>query len=106
MKDSMRSRLEKLSHRLLEVDAMLSEPETVNDMDNFRKLSRERSEISPIVELFNDYESTEGDLEAAQEMMRDPELKEMGEEEYHLLKDKLVELEEKLQIELLSRPRR
>lgn len=35
-------------------------------------------------------------------MMRDPELKEMGEEEYHLLKDKLVELEEKLQIELLG----
>lgn len=99
----MRSRLEQLSHRLLEVDAMLSEPETVNDMDNFRKLSRERSEISPIVELFNDYESTEGDIEAAQEMMRDPELKEMGEEEYHLLKDKLVELEEKLQIELLPK---
>lgn len=103
MKDSMRSRLEQLSHRLIEVDAILSEPETVNDMDNFRKLSRERSEIDPVVQLFSDYESAEADMSAAQDMMKDPELKEMGEEEYHLLKDKLAELEDKLQIELLPK---
>lgn len=103
MKDSMRSRLEQLSHRLIEVDAILSEPETVNDMDNFRKLSRERSEIDPVVQLFSDYEGAEADMSAAQDMMKDPELKEMGEEEYHLLKDKLAELEDKLQIELLPK---
>ena len=103
MKDSMRSRLEQLSHRLIEVDAILSEPETVNDMDNFRKLSRERSEIDPVVQLFAEYEGAEADMSAAQEMMKDPELKEMGEEEYHLLKDKITELEDKLQIELLPR---
>ena len=103
MKDSMRSRLEQLSHRLIEVDAILSEPETVNDMDNFRKLSRERSEIDPVVQLFSEYESAEADMSAAQEMMRDPELKEMGEEEYYLLKDKIEELEDKLQVELLPK---
>ncbi|NLA50997.1 MAG: peptide chain release factor 1 [Alcaligenaceae bacterium] len=103
MKDSMRSRLEQLSHRLIEVDAILSEPETVNDMDNFRKLSRERSEIDPVVQLFAEYESAEADMSAAQDMMKDPELKEMGEEEYHILKDKIEELEDKLQIELLPR---
>lgn len=103
MKDSMRSRLEQLSHRLIELDAMLSEPEAVNDMDIFRKLSRERAEIDPVVQLFNEYEGAEADLSAAQEMMKDPELKEMGEEEYHLLKEKLTELEDELQIELLPK---
>ncbi len=103
MKDSMRSRLEQLSHRLIEVDAILSEPETVNDMDNFRKLSRERSEIDPVVQLFAEYEGAEADMSAAQDMMKDPELKEMGEEEYYLLKDKIEELEDKLQVELLPR---
>lgn len=103
MKDSMRSRLEQLSHRLIELDAMLSEPEAVNDMDNFRKLSRERAEIDPVVQLFNEYEGAEADLSAAQEMMKDPELKEMGEEEYHLLKERLTELEDELQIELLPK---
>ena len=74
MKDSMRSRLEQLAHRLVEVDAMLSEPDAVNDMDNFTKLSRERAEIDPVVQLFNDYVAAEEDMSAAQEMMKDPEL--------------------------------
>ena len=103
MKDTMRDRLERLAHRLIEVDAMLSEPEVVNDMDNFRKLSRERAELEPVVEVFNAYVATEGDLEAAQEMMRDPEMKEMGEEEYQIAKSGLVELEEKLEVLLLPK---
>ena len=82
MKDTMRDRLERLAHRLIEVDAMLSEPEIATDMDSFRKLSRERAELEPVVEAFNAYVATQGDLEAAQEMMRDPDMKEMGEEEY------------------------
>lgn len=103
MKDTMRGRLEQLAHRLIEVDAMLSEPEIVTDMDNFRKLSRERAELEPVVEVFNTYVATEGDLSAAQEMMRDPEMKEMGEEEYLLAKDRIVELEDELEVLLLPK---
>ena len=103
MKQSMRSRLEQLSQRLIEVDALLAEPEIANDMDRFRKLSRERAEIDPVVELFKNYESTEADLETAMEMMSDPELKEMGEEEMKAAKDRIVEIEEALQLELLPK---
>ena len=103
MKQSMRFRLEQLTQRLLEVDAILSEPETVQDMDRFRKLSRERSEIEPVVMLFKDFTDTEGDLETAIEMMADPEMKEMGEEEMKAAKARLEELEEKLQVELLPK---
>lgn len=103
MKQSMRSRLEQLSQRLIEVDALLAEPEIANDMDRFRKLSRERAEIDPVVELFKNYESTEADLQTAMEMMSDPELKEMGEEEMKVAKDRIAELEEALQLELLPK---
>ncbi len=103
MKQSMRSRLEQLSQRLIEVDALLAEPEIANDMDRFRKLSRERAEIDPVVELFKNYESTEADLETAMEMMSDPELKEMGEEEMKAAKDRIAALEEALQLELLPK---
>ena len=99
----MRDRLEQLSHRLIEVDAMLAEPEIASDMDNFRKLSRERAELDPVVTAFNAYVATEGDLEAAQEMMRDPELKEMGEDEYQIAKDKIAELEKELEVLLLPK---
>lgn len=103
MKDSMRHRLERLAHRLIELDALLSEPEIASDMDSFRKLSRERAELDPVVEVFNAYIATEGDLETAQEMMKDAEMREMGEEEYRLAKDRVVELEDELQVLLLPK---
>ncbi len=103
MKDSMRSRLEQLARRMIEVDALLSEPEIASDMDSFRKLSRERSELEPVVTAFQAYEAAEQDLQAAQEMLSDPELKEMGEEEYKLGKERIQVLEDELQILLLPR---
>ncbi|ASY40335.1 peptide chain release factor 1 [Taylorella equigenitalis] len=103
MKDSMRSRLEQLSQRLIEVDALLAEPDVADDMDRFRKLFRERSEIDPVVELFKEFEAAEGDLNIAVEMMSDPDLKEMGEEEMKSTKERIEQLEQKLQLELLPK---
>lgn len=103
MKDTMRDRLERLAHRMIEVDAMLSEPEIATDMDSFRKLSRERAELEPVVDAFNAYVETEGDLETAQEMMRDADMKEMGEEEYHIAKTRLAQLEADLELLLLPK---
>ncbi|MCQ9617539.1 peptide chain release factor 1 [Paenalcaligenes niemegkensis] len=103
MKDSMRNRLERLAHRLIELDALLSEPEIASDMDSYRKLTRERAELDPVVAVFNLYVSTEGDLGAAQEMMKDDEMREMGEEEFRIAKDRIVKLEDELQVLLLPK---
>ncbi len=99
----MRSRLEQISHRLIEVDALLAEPDTASDMDRFRKLSRERAEIDPVVALFKNYESTEADIEAAMEMTADPELRDMAEEELKTGRVRLEALEEELQLQLLPK---
>ena len=99
----MRSRLEQISHRLIEVDALLAEPDTASDMDRFRKLSRERAEIDPVVALFKSYESTEADIEAAMEMTADPELRDMAEEELKTGRARLEALEEELQLQLLPK---
>ncbi len=103
MKESMRNRLEQLSHRLIEIDALLSDPDATADMDNFTRLSRERAEIEPVVTNFQSYVDTEQDMLTAQEMLRDPELKELGEEEYQTTKDRLEALESELQILLLPK---
>ncbi|NYT59874.1 peptide chain release factor 1 [Alcaligenaceae bacterium] len=103
MKSSMRDRLEQLAHRLIEVDALLAEPEIAGDMDRYRKITRERAELEPVVTVFNAFLSTEGDIEAAQEMMADPEMRAMAEEELKLGKEKLEQLEADLQVLLLPR---
>ncbi|MGB3290493.1 MAG: peptide chain release factor 1 [Burkholderiaceae bacterium] len=103
MKTSMRNRLEQLAHRLIEVDALLAEPEIAGDMDRYRKISRERAELEPVVTVFNAYVATEGDMQAAQEMVADPEMRAMAEEELKLGKARLEALEDELQVLLLPR---
>jgi len=103
MKSSIRSRLEHLERRLTEVDAILAEPETASDMDQFRKLSRERAELDPVVQAFEAYCSAEQGLDDAKVMLADPEMKEMAEEEITHCKQEIHKLEQELQILLLPR---
>jgi len=99
----MRNRLEQLAHRLIEVDALLADPESTSDMERFRKLSRERAELEPVVEAFKAFQRTEDDLAAAQEMLADPEMRDMAEEEIKTGKARVETLEAELQVLLLPR---
>lgn len=103
MKASMRSRLEQLSNRLLEIDALLAEPDAANDMNRFRKISRERAELEPVVMGYQAFTAAEADIAAAQEMLDDPELKDMAQEELLAGRERLERLEGELQILLLPR---
>lgn len=103
MKESMRSKLKQIARRLEEIDAMLASPDVTNDMNRFRDLSRERAEIEPVVLKLKEYESTEGDMEAAREMLEDPESADFAQEEIDNGKKHLEALEKDLQIMLLPR---
>ena len=64
MKDSIAARLGSLEARLKEIDLRLSDPDVTSDLDNYRKLSQERAEIQPVVEVFLQYRAAEGNAAA------------------------------------------
>ncbi|WBF65624.1 MAG: peptide chain release factor 1 [Candidatus Kinetoplastibacterium crithidii] len=103
MKQSMRKRLEELSDRLKEIDLMLAESSVFTNIDDFRKLSCERSEIEPVVNKFAELVSIENYIAEAYEMISDPELKNLAEEEIKSNKQILEELESALHILLLPK---
>ena len=103
MKPSMRARLEHLSRRLVEVDALLSEPDASNDRNQFRKLSRERAELEPVVKAFEAFEGAHIDLAGAREMLDDPEMKSMALEEIEACKQRIETLAADLQLQLLPK---
>ena len=72
-------------------------------MDNYRKLTREGAEIEPVVALFREYEKSEADLNGAQEMASDPEMRELAEAEIPEIKARLEDLEKTLQKQLLPK---
>lgn len=103
MKSSMRSRLEQLQRRLEEVDAILSQPETANDMKQYRQLSRERSELEPVVTAFDGYVQTETALAEAKALLSDPDMKAMALEEIDTCRHQIETLESDLQWLLLPK---
>ncbi|MEZ0331307.1 MAG: peptide chain release factor 1 [Methylophilaceae bacterium] len=103
MKPSMTKKLATLSERLDELNRLLSSEDATNDMDNYRKISREHSEITPIVEQFRAFELGEADIAEAQKMLADPEMKEFAQEEIETGKAKLEAIEDELQKLLLPK---
>ena len=103
MKPSIAAKLAQLSRRLEEINRTLSSENVTNDMDNYRKLTRESAEIQPVVELYREYEKFEADLKGAQEMAADPEMRELAEAEIPDIKARLEGLEKDLQKQLLPK---
>ena len=103
MKPFVRDTLLRQKARLHELDALLSAPDVVNDLERFRTLSREHADASVIVEAFNRHQQREADLAAAQEMLADPDMAEMAQEEITGAEAELLQLEDELQRLLLPK---
>lgn len=103
MKASIRDKLEQLCHRLVEVDRLLSAPETAGNMDQFRKISRERSELEPVVATYEAFRQAEADLAEAEIMLADPDMKELAQEEIAASRERIPALELELQKLLLPK---
>ncbi|HOW58797.1 MAG TPA: peptide chain release factor 1 [Candidatus Omnitrophota bacterium] len=81
----IRGRLEKTEARFKELESLLAEPQTVRDRNLFQKLSKEMSQIRPIIEVFFQYRRTEKEVEdlkhSLSENHGDPAMKGLIEEE-------------------------
>jgi peptide chain release factor 1 len=103
MKSSIRDKLEQLTRRRAELDAILGDELATRDMDNYRKLTREHAEIEPVVGLYAAYRTAEANLASAREMLADPEMKELAEEEVVAAQNDIAALDGALQQALLPR---
>ena len=103
MKPSMQKKLAALSDRIQELNSLLSSETITNDMDQYRKITKEHSDVTPIVDEYLAYKKNEDNLNEAQAMLSDPEMKEFAQEEIEQCKLKLVTIEDNLQKLLLPK---
>ncbi len=75
MKPSIAAKLAQLSSRLQEINDLLARENATADLDAYRRLTREHAEITPVVELYAQYVSGEGDMRTAEEMAGDPAMR-------------------------------
>ena len=99
MTASLDYKLDRIVGRAAELRSLLSE----GSGDSFAKLSKELSDLEPIVERISDLRAAEKAAADAQTMLTDPEMKDLAEAELYELKDKLPALELEIRLALLPK---
>ena len=103
MKPFVRDTLLRQRARLHELDALLSAPDVVDNLERFKTLSREHADASTVVEVFNRYLQREADLAAANDLLGDADMAEMAREEIDSAQTDLAQLDTDLQQLLLPK---
>ena len=99
----MMDKLKVISDRLAAIVAQMEDPATYGDPDLLRRLTREQKELEPVAEAYRAYRKAEADLASAQELLSDPEMREMAQEELQTARADMERLQEELKILLLPR---
>ena len=99
----MLDKLEAVANRFEEICARSEQPDFYNDPRKAAATLKERNELEPIVEAFHAYRQAEKDMKEAEELMADPEMRELCQQTYQEAKAAKEELYSKLQILLLPK---
>lgn len=102
----MFDKLEDLLIRYEEIMSELNEPTVAEDQNRFRKLMKEQSDLTPIVEAYREYKQAKQNVEDSLAMLdeeSDEEMRELAKEELNSSKARIEELEQELKILLLPK---
>jgi len=105
MIESILSKLSEVASRYKEIEDLLSDPEVTKNQENYIKLSKEYSELSPVVSTYSEYLTANEDISEAVLLSKDEDsdIKIMAEAEILDLKEKINQLE--IQIKQLLLPK-
>lgn len=99
-------KLRKINEKYIKINEQLSDPLIVNDMDKLVALSKERSDLEEIINVYNRYEKCLNGIAGNTELINtggDKELIELAEAELEELKEEKIKLEDEIKILLLPK---
>ncbi len=99
----MFQRLEDVEKRYDELTTKISDPEEIAKTSSWQKLMKEHSDLTPIVEKYREYKKAQKTIEENQELLKDPELKELAEIEINEAREAIPRIEEELKILLIPK---
>jgi len=95
--------LEEIENEYVELTKKISDPAVISDQESWKKMMKKQSELEPIVTKYREYKKTQRDFEEAKELAKDPEMKELAEEEMQNAKEMLPKLENELKVLLIPK---
>jgi peptide chain release factor 1 len=98
MQSTMRAKLDQFERRLGEVNRLLSSEAAARDLAEFRRLNREHAELMQLVDHYRAWKQASDDLQAAESMRNDPEMRAFADEEAGMAQQQLD-----LELDILQR---
>ncbi len=99
----MLNKLQAVESRYEEICARSEQPDFYADPKKAAAFLREKNDLEPIIEAFRAYRTAQQDMEDAQELMTDPEMRELCQQTYQEAKEQKEQLFRQLQILLLPK---
>ncbi|HEY4771323.1 MAG TPA: peptide chain release factor 1 [Myxococcales bacterium] len=101
----MEEKLQEIEHRFERLTADLGNPEVIGDRSRFSQVAKERAQLEPLVETFREYKSVRREVESHTALLEDSdaEMRDLALEELPPLREKLLQLNERLKILLLPK---
>ena len=99
----MFQRLEDVEKRYEELTVKISDPAEIAQNQTWQKLMKEHAELTPIVEKYREYKKLKNTIEENEELLKDPELKELAEAEINEAREKIPKVEEEIKILLIPK---
>jgi len=104
--NKMDDKLQEISKRFQTVEEEMSKPENIADQNLFRELNRERSQLAPIIQKYEEYRKAKDELSDSRELIseeEDPEMKDMLQTEIQGLEETITAIEDKLLVLLMPK---
>lgn len=99
----MFEKLEAVEKRYEELTQIIADPEIIANQTEWQKAIKEHASIEDVVMKFREYKMVKQAMNDAEELMQDPDMKELAEEEYYSSKEQLPKIEEELKILLIPK---
>ncbi len=97
----MLDKLQELEYKYIDIERKMSDPEVISDHAAYQELIKKHNELEEGVVLFRRYKKIQDELAQAQELLKDPDMKDMAQEEVKSLEEELSKVQTELQIFLI-----
>lgn len=99
----LEERLKAIEQRYLELQYQISSPEVVSDREKLTQLGKELKEIEEVYTAYREYRKLTSELEQAEELLKNEELKELAKEEIERLRKEIERVERQIKVLLLPK---
>ena len=99
----MQEKLKELALRYEDLQAQLADPSVYGDAERLKTVNRELKDLTPVAEAYQAYRQAEADRAAAEELLSDPEMRELAQEELTAAREEMERLRQGLKLLLLPK---